>query len=356
MPLFRMTDQSLDEIEPTTFKKEQIYERGDLQRILRDHFGSIDDETMIIAEEFGDWEDSSRRIDLLGVDRSGTIVVIELKRTKSGGHMELQALRYAAMVSTFEATDLARAYQRYLEQRGKANVDASEALCDFFAVDSLEEIEISDRPRVILISGGFGTELTTAVLWLNEGGLDVRCVEARPYRVDETLLLDMRQVIPLPEAADYQVQKREKTSRKKALQQTNRDLTKYDFEANGKKKERLPKRQLILAIVQHLIEHGASPVEIQEAAPGRQLFRVLKGHHDQESFVATSNADRIAKGRSPDAFRFSTEDENLIYADDHTYALTLMWGLKTEATAMQLKKAFSEAGFEFRKSGEGGSD
>lgn len=36
---------------------------------------------MVIAEEFGEWEDSKRRIDLLGLDREANLVVIELKRT-----------------------------------------------------------------------------------------------------------------------------------------------------------------------------------------------------------------------------------------------------------------------------------
>jgi hypothetical protein len=46
-----------------------------------------------------DWEDSSRSIDLLCIDKQANLVVIELKRTEDGGHMELQAIRYAAMVS-----------------------------------------------------------------------------------------------------------------------------------------------------------------------------------------------------------------------------------------------------------------
>ena len=43
-------------------------------------------ETLVISEEFGEWEDSRRRIDLLGLDKDARLVVIELKRTEDGGH------------------------------------------------------------------------------------------------------------------------------------------------------------------------------------------------------------------------------------------------------------------------------
>jgi RecB family endonuclease NucS len=47
---------------------------------------------------------------LLALDRAGHLVVIELKRTDDGGHMELQALRYAAMVSSMGYEEVEAAY------------------------------------------------------------------------------------------------------------------------------------------------------------------------------------------------------------------------------------------------------
>ncbi len=68
--------------------------------MLRQGIHVLSEDLLVVAEEYGLFEDSRRRVDLLALDRSGTLVVIELKRTDDGGHMELQALRYAAMVST----------------------------------------------------------------------------------------------------------------------------------------------------------------------------------------------------------------------------------------------------------------
>ena len=93
-----MTREGIDPVQATSFATLNFTERGDLQRLLRDQIEIISKDTLVIAEEFCDWDDSRRRIDLLAIDKEARLVVIELKRTEDGGHMDLQAIRYAAMV------------------------------------------------------------------------------------------------------------------------------------------------------------------------------------------------------------------------------------------------------------------
>src|SRR4051794_1927786 len=100
MPIYEITQSEIRKLPETTFGAAGVRERADLQRLLRSNIEVVSPETLVVSEEFGDWEDSRRRIDLLGLDRDANLVVIELKRTEDGGHMELQAIRYAAMVST----------------------------------------------------------------------------------------------------------------------------------------------------------------------------------------------------------------------------------------------------------------
>jgi hypothetical protein len=49
------------------------------------------DDLFLIAEEYCKKEGSNRRIDLLFFVRDSSLVVVEIKRTEDGGHMELQA-------------------------------------------------------------------------------------------------------------------------------------------------------------------------------------------------------------------------------------------------------------------------
>ncbi|MBX3480602.1 MAG: DUF4268 domain-containing protein [Caulobacter sp.] len=207
MPIFEVKGEHLVAVAETSFSAEGIYERKHIQQLLKAHIEVLDERLMVIAEEFGDWLDSSRRIDLLCLDSDANLVVVELKRTDDGGHMELQALRYAAMVSTMTFDQLVETHARF---RGPAQPDEDGARADvleFLGWDDVYEDQFGRDTRIVLAAADFGKELTTAVIWLIERGIDIRCVRLKPYRMAEgPILLDIQQLIPLPEAASFQTQ------------------------------------------------------------------------------------------------------------------------------------------------------
>lgn len=207
MPIFEVTDLALRPLQPTRFETEGLFERRDLQRLLRDQIGVLDEGLMVVAEEYGDWQDSARRIDLLCLDRDARLVVVELKRTEDGGHMELQALRYAAMVANMTFEQLIDAHRRYRQQRGLPPDEARGSVLEFLGWPDVQEDEFAQDTRLVLAAADFGRELTTCVLWLIDRGIDIRCVRLKPYRLEEgKLLLDVQQLIPLPEASEFQTQ------------------------------------------------------------------------------------------------------------------------------------------------------
>lgn len=220
MSLFRIEDQgTLKVIEPRTFSDVAISERQGLQALLRDNIGVLSSDLLVISEEYSNWQESLRRVDLLAIDRESNLVVIELKCQENGGHMELQAIRYAAMLSMLDFEAVVAAYEAHLKRPEICDGDetlwesARIKLLDFLGTSASERVNITKNPRIMLVSPGFSKEITTTVLWLIEQGLDMRCVEVKPYAIDERKYLDIEQVIPLQSADDFMVKMREKSNK-----------------------------------------------------------------------------------------------------------------------------------------------
>lgn len=84
--------------------------------------------------------------------------------------------------------------------------------------DTLDEIVLNDgtNQRVVFIAANFRREVTSTVLWLREHQIDARCIKVMPYKFGEELFVDLQQVIPTPEAADYMIRMAEKDSEEKS--------------------------------------------------------------------------------------------------------------------------------------------
>lgn len=350
LAVFEFTDRGIIPLPETRFDLEGVLERSDLQRLLRDRIEILVPDVMVLAEEFGSWDDSRRRIDLLGLDRNANLVVIELKRG-GDGFMDLQALRYAAMVSTMTFEQATAAHRGYLQARD-SQVDAQEALLEFLGWDEPNEDDFGQNMQIVLAASEFSKELTTAVLWLNEHDLDIRCVRVQPYSWKGEILLDVQQVIPLPEAAEYQVKVREKVRREREDRRGGRDLTKYDVTASGVTYERLPKRRTMYQVVRHLCDHGVSPEQVHEVIHwrGTGLWRVVESQVGSEEFTARVTDAAEAGGPAFEPRRWFVEDDELIVSDGSTYALTKMWGHRTQEAIRALLDAFGDSGITVRES------
>jgi hypothetical protein len=341
MAIYEIQQNGLVRLKDTAFSDEGIRERDDLQRLLREQIDVISPDTMVIAEEFCDWEDSRRRIDLLGLDKGANLVVIELKRTDTGGHMELQAIRYASMVSTLTFQQVVETYERHLQNLGKEAANAEQQILDFLEWDEPIEEAFAVDVRIVLASAEFSKEITSAVIWLNEHGLDIRCVRLHPYKLDTRTLVDVQQIIPLPEAAEYQVRIREKAEQKREARQSTRDLTRYDLSIGNNILSRLPKRELAYCVAHEAIQRGATPEQICNWVSWKctYLWIFADGEVNREVFLQTARAFPDSSNRAFEIKRYYTADDKLIHLAGRTFAFTNQWGKRTlEAVDLIIKR------------------
>jgi len=337
MTIYEFTQSEVRQLAATTFDRCQILER-DLQRLFREKIDVISPDTLIIAEEFREWDGSSLRIDLLGVDRQARLVVIELKRTEDGGHMELQAIRYAAMVSTMTFDHAVETFDNHLKKAGREEANAREALLDFLSWDQPKDDLFAQETRIILVSGEFSREITTAVLWLNERELDIRCVRLTPHDMDGRLLVDVQQIIPLPEAAAYQVRARVKERTEREARGRNADYTRFNLTLGNARYVGEPKRRVVYLTFRYLVDDGEDP-EVVAGYCGRRAGRCLysvAGEVDADEFVRLAREASAAGGRAFDPNRFYCADDELARRNGRTYAFSNQWGGPDWEEAMRL--------------------
>ena len=349
MPIYRIDNDKIEPVERTTFAQLGLQERSDLQTFLKAQIDVVAPDMLVVAEEFGEWEDSRRRIDLLGIDKGANLVVIELKRTETGGHMDLQAIRYAAMIATLTFDKLVTIYERYLRDN-HIEVDATERLLEFLDWSEADEEQFGQEVKIVLASAEFSKELTTSVMWLNDFGLDIRCVRMHPYRSDGQVLLDVQTVIPIPEVADYQVLIREKKQKERESRESVRDFTKYDVTIADKHHSGQSKRWMMFQLVSAVLVNGGTALEVMEAIPWRnRLFEVFAGHLSaEEVYDQLMRAD--VGGKVPRAKRYFCNDGELFHADAKTYVLSNQWGHGTLKAADSLAKAFPDLKIEIKPS------
>jgi hypothetical protein len=350
MPIYRIDNERIVPIQRTTFAQQGLRERYDLQVLLKSQIDVISPDTLIVAEEFGAWEDSRRRIDLLGVDKSGNLVVIELKRTEDGGHMDLQAIRYAAMISTLTFDKLVIIYAQYLKDNN-IDQDATETLLEFLDWSDPDEEQFAQDVKIVLASAEFSKELTTSVMWLNDYGMDIRCVRMHPYTSEGQTFLDVQTVIPIPEVADYQVRIREKKQRERESRISARDFTKYDVQIADYEYAALSKRWMMFRLVSGVLQNGGTPEMIIDAIPWHKnkLFVVFEG---------TLNGDEVYElimkddpgGRIPRAKRYFCGENEVFHANGKTYVLSNQWGKKTLDAVDSFMKKFPHLNIKIRPS------
>lgn len=332
MALFEMRDKAIASVPRTTFAAASVLERKHLQAALRDDISPIGDDLLVVAEEFGEFDGANRRIDLLCVDRTGRLVVVELKRTEDGGHMDLQALRYAAMVSLMTRSDLVRIYERHLQLTGGDPKDAEQRLVDWTCETDDDELVVSGDVRIVLVSADFGKEITTTVLWLRDRfDVDIRCIRLRPHRLDDRLVLDIQPIVPLPEAEEFVIGVRRRQESVAAESSAGRDYSKFEIADSESATGPLNKRQAMRALVCALHGLGVDPALMVGLITGPKLLAVdgiLDGDALGAAFVQRYPAAENNLGRwfvdSPLPF------------GDRTWVLSKMWGIDTETTLYSL--------------------
>lgn len=208
------TSNRIIRLQAKRFAELDFKETQNLQEWLAHQPDALGEELLIIQKEFDGFAGTRERLDLLALDKSGNLVVIENKRDDSGKDVVWQALKYASYCANLTKSQIVEIFQQHL----KGDYNAEDLICEFLGAPDIDEVKINvgNDQRLMFVAANFPKEVTNTALWLLGKGVSIQCFRATAYAFDQELLLSIDQIIPTPEAEEFMIGMKAKKDEEKS--------------------------------------------------------------------------------------------------------------------------------------------
>lgn len=177
MKLFTINKNGkLTPFEECLFKEEN--RESDLENLLENNpeYFFEDSKIMIIGRQIptnlGSW------IDLLGLDKSGNTVVIELKRGKTPRETVAQLLEYASFVENLDYEALDEIYKSYAGEETALD----EYHQEYFQLSSDDIVSFNKSTKLVIVAQEMSNSIKQTSLYLRKKGLDIYCMEFKYFQ------------------------------------------------------------------------------------------------------------------------------------------------------------------------------
>ena len=121
-------------------------------------------------------------IDLLGVDREGNIVVVELKRDRTPRDTIAQALEYASFAARLDADELERILRHYENDESLSLVEHHR---EYFELSETEAVSFNKDQHIVVVGQNVTPPIRQTAAYLRSKGINATCVEFTFFRSDE---------------------------------------------------------------------------------------------------------------------------------------------------------------------------
>lgn len=207
------------EVQELTFKSIGLKE-GDIEDFIRKNIEILteDESLLVVGQQVRNVENG--RSDLVAIDDSGNLVLIEIKRDVDDSNsrkepFEFQGIRYAANFAKIETVDelVKKVFIPYIENHKnefKFNGLTYQEIASRLIKDFLENHEVdpkffNKKQRIFLIASDFDPQMLSACAWLINHKVDISCFKLSPIKIDSQYFLSVEQVLPLRELDNFYV-------------------------------------------------------------------------------------------------------------------------------------------------------
>ncbi len=198
-----------------------------------------DNQLMIIGKQVRSY--TNKRTDLVAIDASGRIVIVEIKRDEQDmknrkDNFESQAIRYAATFATVDSVEdiVKKVYSGYLMRseniatKEEAEEEGKKRIESFLTTHETLE-QFNNEQRIILVASEFDEDTMSSSAWLLSHGINISCIRVSPYKTKtehgDDYLFEIRRILPLGLLEDFYTGVRGESTRTSRNRGTRRQRT-----------------------------------------------------------------------------------------------------------------------------------
>jgi hypothetical protein len=195
-----VANKKLLSIAETTLAEHGIKERNDLEKMIIKSFDEFSSELglscLFIGNQVFVSDEVLDHLDILAVEASGAVVIVELKRSYDDNQL-YQALAYAAMISDWQFEDFALE----LAQKQNVKLEAATIRLQSYLKNNLDAL--NHGQRVFLVAEEFDLKTLATAKWLREKHrVDVSCIQLESGVSGDIVLLSCSTLVPTPGLTD----------------------------------------------------------------------------------------------------------------------------------------------------------
>lgn len=119
-------------------------------------------------------------IDLLGIDKNGNTVVIELKRDKTPRETIAQLLEYASFIENLDYSQLNEIYRDYSGEE----ISLEDYHRAYFQNETDEKVSFNKSTKLVIVAQEISKEIRQTALFLRKKGIDIYCMEFKYFETE----------------------------------------------------------------------------------------------------------------------------------------------------------------------------
>lgn len=123
----------------------------------------------------------NKLIDLLAIDAAGSLIIIELKKSKTPRDIVAQILDYATWVQTIDSTTIADIYREFSKKHAHTEKSIDLEFRTKFGYQLREE-ELNNSHQMVIVSSSLDSSSERIVKYLSDSGVPINAVFFRVFK------------------------------------------------------------------------------------------------------------------------------------------------------------------------------